>query len=420
MEPAAKQIQPLSRSALEALVAPYALYSDAVVERVLDAAQYPTVLREAAQSASSANRANNWPDSIQWVSQQPDLLKQLNHDIALTARLGIAARQQLEETWRAVDSVRQRMEAAQAGQSGEQQPGEETATASGSAAAVVPVVPYSGAVAAALWTDAVVHELQEFHQAYHNAHGTTASTQGQTTYGSATVGNTTYYGATGSGTVTGPEGNSATASGQVTGTVTQNGNTTTFQSNATGSVQTNLGYGGTATRSGQGSVTQNSDGSLSFQQSAQGTVNGNQSSGSYSHSSSGTVTGDGNGNYQGNTTVQTQQGTVSTATTGGDGQLSTTVEGPNGSNTYTLGDGQIGGTASSTDPANARMSGQPSATERSGGTAGQSPTSAARVNDSRSLVARPQSVPGDARFQGWSARRGSLGAGNADRAARSK
>ncbi len=385
------QLAPLSRAALEALVAPYALYPDAVVEVTLDAAQHPSLVHEAAQLTPSAQPNPQWPESIRQLTQEPRLLKQLDADIALTARLGIAAREQLEDTWRAVDSVRQKMEAVAAAEQpaeGVVEQGVQSST--GGTAVAAPIVPYSGAVAAALWTDAVLHELSGYHQSYHQTYGTTTTNQAQ-----------------------------AQAQGQVSGSVTQNGNTTSFQSSGSGSVQTNAGYGGTATRSGQGSVTQNSDGSTSFQRSAEGAVNGNQGSGNYSHSGSGTVTGDGNGSYQGSTNVQTQKGQVSTSTSAGNGQVTTTVDGPNGTNTYTAGDGQVGSGGQSTSNS-AKLAESSNDAARTQGEPSRKGDSASRRNGSQrsSSLGRPQSVPGDSRFKQFGARNGALGGRNA--AARAK
>ena len=405
MERSGTQIQPLSRASLEALVAPYALYPDSIVERIFDSAQYPSLIHEAAHSGS-AKPHTNWPASVQWVAGQPSLLKQLDADIALTSRLGIAARQQLEATWRAVDSVRQRMQAVAAESTQDEVPADETAQGSGSGSgAVAPVVPYSGAVAAALWTEAVVHELYDYRHAYYASQPTTQTTTTTTPYGSATTttttqtspsGNATATTGSGSATVTGPAGTTVTAQGQATGGSATVGNTTYYGAAGSGTVTGSGGNSAEVAGQVNGSVTQNSDGSMSFQQSAQGSVNGSRGSGSISHSSSGTVTGDGNGNYQGNTSVQTQQGSLSTSTTAGNGQVTTTVDGPNGSNSYTAGDGQVGSSSQS-----ARQSG----------------------SQRESSFGRPQSIPGDARFQQFGQqfgqRFGNQGARSADRSLRS-
>ncbi len=105
--------QQLSAQALQALVAGIAMYPDPVIEQVLAAAQTPQAIHEAAQSSPSAGQpGSQWPSSVQYLTQYPDLLKQLDAQLDWTAMLGVAARNQLADVWAAVDAVRAKIEAA--------------------------------------------------------------------------------------------------------------------------------------------------------------------------------------------------------------------------------------------------------------------------------------------------------------------
>jgi hypothetical protein len=110
----------LSPAALETLVAGIALYPDPVVEQALDAAGCPAALHQAAISlkvdpkaaALVAQLQANWPQSVRILRTHPELLLQLDRQLALTTRLGNAYKTQPKEVWAAIHAVRTRNELA--------------------------------------------------------------------------------------------------------------------------------------------------------------------------------------------------------------------------------------------------------------------------------------------------------------------
>ncbi|MBI3466054.1 MAG: DUF3300 domain-containing protein, partial [Planctomycetes bacterium] len=109
-EPAA---QPLSPQELQVLVTGVAFYPDAVIEQVLTAAQEPIALHQGAQqlAANPTNEADqllraNLPESVRFLQQYPELLRQLDAQLPQTTRLGVAAKTQTQDVWHAIDAVR--------------------------------------------------------------------------------------------------------------------------------------------------------------------------------------------------------------------------------------------------------------------------------------------------------------------------
>jgi len=117
-------VQPLSPDQLANLVAPIALYPDALLSQVLVAAGYPLEIVEAAQwlqqnrglqgpQLVEAARQQNWDPSIQALVVFPDVINRLNSDIRWTTDLGNAFLAQQADVMGAVQRLR-----AQASQSG--------------------------------------------------------------------------------------------------------------------------------------------------------------------------------------------------------------------------------------------------------------------------------------------------------------
>ena len=117
-------VQPLGPDQLANLVAPIALYPDALLSQVLVAAGYPLEIVEAGQwlqqnsglqgaQLVEAARQQNWDPSVQALIVFPDVVKRLNSDIRWTTDLGNAFLAQQADVMSAVQRLR-----AQASQSG--------------------------------------------------------------------------------------------------------------------------------------------------------------------------------------------------------------------------------------------------------------------------------------------------------------
>jgi Protein of unknown function (DUF3300) len=116
--------QPLSPDQLANLVAPIALYPDALLSQILVAAGYPLEIVEAGQwiqqnrnlqgaQLVEAARQQNWDPSVQALVVFPDVLSRLNSDIRWTTDLGNAFLAQQGDVMAAVQRLR-----AQASQAG--------------------------------------------------------------------------------------------------------------------------------------------------------------------------------------------------------------------------------------------------------------------------------------------------------------
>jgi hypothetical protein len=120
-EPAPAQL--LSPEQLGTLVAPIALYPDALLSQVLVAATYPQEIAEAGQwlqqnsnlqgtQLVDAARQQNWDPSIQALVVFPDVINRLNADMRWTTDLGNAFLSQQADVMSAVQGMRaQAMEA---------------------------------------------------------------------------------------------------------------------------------------------------------------------------------------------------------------------------------------------------------------------------------------------------------------------
>jgi len=385
-------VQKLSPQALDALVAGVAFYSDEVVEQALAAAFHPAAIRQAAAlDAGEFQQAQQHfaPSIVYLRTNEPELLRQLNAHLELTARLGLAAQTQLEDVWAAVDRVRQ-----QYATSLEAPPEEGYASGGGGSAYAAPA--YGGFVAG-LVVDEVLTELHDVYYTttgatYVGPNGGTVTTDGEViVYDSAT---TTAAAGEGSATATGPNGTTADVHAQGAAGATTYGDTTQFGSTGSAEVTTSNGFYGEGSHTGGGSVTTNPDGSTSFDRSGQTSLSSTYGSTDISHQGSGTATGDGSGAYSGSTQIDSTHGDVSTSTQASGGQATTTVTTDGGSQTFVAGDGQVGATAGGSE--SARTTASRSATARP-----HAATSSASswVN---SLNRSQRSATQDAMAQAWS------------------
>jgi uncharacterized membrane protein YgcG len=121
--PSPLQLQPLSPAQLDNLVAPVALYPDAVLSQVLAASTYPLELVDAGQwlqqnqdlegpDLVNAARRQNWDASIQALVIFPDVVYRLTSNIRWTTDLGNAFLAQPADVMNTVQRMRARARAA--------------------------------------------------------------------------------------------------------------------------------------------------------------------------------------------------------------------------------------------------------------------------------------------------------------------
>ena len=114
---------PLSDDQLDQLVAPIALYPDALVAQILAGSTYPPEVVEAArwQSANpglsgadlaSAVDSQNWDPSVKALTQFPSVLANMNNSLEWTSSLGQAYYYQPQDVLNAVQVMRRRALAA--------------------------------------------------------------------------------------------------------------------------------------------------------------------------------------------------------------------------------------------------------------------------------------------------------------------
>jgi hypothetical protein len=120
--PAQAPAQRLSPEQLDTLVAPIALYPDALLSQVLVASTYPLEVVEAqqwlqrngslrGQQLTEAARQQNWDASVQAMVAFPDVLTMLNQDVQWTTALGNAFLAQQSDVMAAVQRMRARAQA---------------------------------------------------------------------------------------------------------------------------------------------------------------------------------------------------------------------------------------------------------------------------------------------------------------------
>jgi hypothetical protein len=120
--PVAAQAAPLPPQQLDDLVAPVALYPDALLSQVLVASTYPLEIVEASQflqqnqglqgqALMDAARAQNWDPSVQALVAMPEVLNRLSSNISWTTALGNAFLAQQADVMSAVQRMRARAQA---------------------------------------------------------------------------------------------------------------------------------------------------------------------------------------------------------------------------------------------------------------------------------------------------------------------
>jgi hypothetical protein len=114
---------PLAPDQLDQLVAPIALYPDALVAQVLAGATYPNQVTEAdqwrqaqgngpADQIAAAANAHSWDPSIKALTAFPTVLVQMDKNIQWTTDLGNAYFNQPQDVMDAVQAMRQKAQAA--------------------------------------------------------------------------------------------------------------------------------------------------------------------------------------------------------------------------------------------------------------------------------------------------------------------
>jgi hypothetical protein len=119
----APQGEPLSAEQLDQLVAPIALYPDALLAQILAAATYPTQVVEAdrwrqaqgnapAEQIAAGAEAQNWDASVKALTAFPTVLAQMDRNIQWTTDLGNAYYNQPQDVMNSVQEMRQKAQAA--------------------------------------------------------------------------------------------------------------------------------------------------------------------------------------------------------------------------------------------------------------------------------------------------------------------
>ncbi len=115
--------QPFTAEQLEEMLAPIALYPDALLAQMLAAATYPDQVSVAdqwlrAQGYASADQiagsaqAQNWDPSVKALTAFPQVLAQMNHNLAWTTDVGNAYYNQPQDVMQTVQVLRQRAQSA--------------------------------------------------------------------------------------------------------------------------------------------------------------------------------------------------------------------------------------------------------------------------------------------------------------------
>jgi hypothetical protein len=127
LSPPAAPSQSLSADQLEQLLAPIALYPDALLAQILTASTYPAQVAVADQwlqqmrtqgygssdqIASGADAQADWDPSVKALTAFPDVLDLLNHDLEWTTSLGDAYYNQPQDVMQTVQVLRDRAQRA--------------------------------------------------------------------------------------------------------------------------------------------------------------------------------------------------------------------------------------------------------------------------------------------------------------------
>ncbi len=125
--PAPAAVQALAADQLEQMLAPIALYPDALLAQILAASTYPAQVAgadqwlqqmraqgsgSADQVAAGANAQTTWDPSIKALTAFPDVLDMLDHNLQWTTALGNAYYNQPQDVMQTVQVLRQRAEQA--------------------------------------------------------------------------------------------------------------------------------------------------------------------------------------------------------------------------------------------------------------------------------------------------------------------
>jgi Protein of unknown function (DUF3300) len=125
--PAPAPVQSLSADQLEQMLAPIALYPDALLAQILAASTYPAQVAaadqwlqqmrssgygSADQIAAGATQQTTWDPSIKALTAFPDVLDMLNHNLEWTTALGNAYYNQPQDVMQTVQVLRQRAQQA--------------------------------------------------------------------------------------------------------------------------------------------------------------------------------------------------------------------------------------------------------------------------------------------------------------------
>ncbi|MFZ0952177.1 MAG: DUF3300 domain-containing protein [Candidatus Sulfotelmatobacter sp.] len=121
--PNAQQYSPLSAEQLQQLVAPIALYPDALVAQVLSASAYPTQIVEAdrflkenpnlkGQELGAQVDRQDWDPSVKALCQFPSVLANLDRDLSWTQELGDANYNQSADVMQAIQTMRHKAQDA--------------------------------------------------------------------------------------------------------------------------------------------------------------------------------------------------------------------------------------------------------------------------------------------------------------------
>ncbi|MFY9947967.1 MAG: DUF3300 domain-containing protein [Candidatus Sulfotelmatobacter sp.] len=121
--PGAPQSSALSPEQLQKLVAPIALYPDALVAQILAASAYPTQIVEAerfleqnpnlkGKDLGDAVNQQDWDPSVKALTQFPSVLANLNKNLSWTSELGDANYNQGPDVMQAIQVMRQKAKEA--------------------------------------------------------------------------------------------------------------------------------------------------------------------------------------------------------------------------------------------------------------------------------------------------------------------
>lgn len=115
--------QPFSQGELESMLAPIALYPDALLSQLMMASTYPLEVVEAArwrkQNASLKDKAledalqkQTWDESVKSLTAFPDVLDRMNQDLAWTQKLGDAFLAQQDQVMDTIQALRAKAKSA--------------------------------------------------------------------------------------------------------------------------------------------------------------------------------------------------------------------------------------------------------------------------------------------------------------------